>query len=896
MNKYFKWVNKYQIKIPFIHIKMKSIIYLNVTFFLLTISLYPQVYSDSDDTTEEERVVIPNENYKSGWFHKLFFGAHWRDLWSTPVKIKVLNLDKFAGGLKPLKKGGGLQTKSLRLIGKDGKQYKFRSLDKDPAKALPLELRESLAADVFKDQISSANPMAPLVVAPILNAVGVLQAVPELCIMPDDNKLGKFREEFGGIIGMIEIQPEADDEDEGFAGAEKIKSTYKLFKSLEKDNDEKVQASEFLKARLVDIYVGDWDRHVDQWKWARFIENGEKVWYPIPRDRDQAFSRFDGLFPWIATEAITQINSFSDSYPKIESLTWSGRYIDRRFLPSIDKPQWDSVTNFVIQHLTDSVITDAVHHMPPEMYRIAGEYLIKILKERRNNLSSASEMYYKNISKYVDIYGTNKDEFVEIKRIDDHKVEVEMSKRDKKTGGKKEPVLFHRIFNDDYTKEIRIKLLDGDDYAVVKGEVNSSISVIVAGDGDKDELIDSSEVKGYLFGLIPFIPQAEKKTYFYDGGNKTRFVKGASTVINREDNPKPPNDTMKYEPEVQDWGHDWRFIPWISYNPDEGLFIGGGPILYEFGFRTSPYVYRMELIAGYAAKPQKFKLNYSGEFYSLVNGPKITLHGFASGIEILNFYGFGNETQRNKELEEQNFYKVNHKEFLIEPRMEFFFRNKISLSFGFSLRYISTEKEGNSLLIQNPPYGSDNFLLSGINAGIKIDWRDNPVIPSGGFFFAGKAASYPSLRKDQKSFSKLIGDARYYISAHSLPLSALAFRIYGERNFGTYPFFESAFLGGSGSLRGFAKNRFAGQGSLSGSAELRLYLFKFFFQVPVYFGLTALDDVGRVFIPDSESKVWHNSYGGGIWLAIINPAFLFSFNYARSDEDSGIYFTSGFCF
>ncbi|MEJ2618217.1 MAG: hypothetical protein P8Z35_24890, partial [Ignavibacteriaceae bacterium] len=301
MNKYFKWANKYQIKIPFIHIKMKSIIYLNVTFFLLTISLYPQVYSDSDETAEEERVVIPNESYKAGWFHKLFFGAHWRDLWSTPVKIKVLNLDKFAGGLKPLKKGGGLQTKSLRLLGKDGKQYKFRSLDKDPSKALLPELRESLAADVFKDQISSANPMAPLVVAPILNAVGVLQAVPELCIMPDDEKLGKFREEFGGIIGMIEIQPEADDEDEGFAGAQKINSTYKLFKRLEKDNDEKVQALEFLKARLVDIYVGDWDRHVDQWKWARFIENGEKVWYPIPRDRDQAFSRFDGLFPWIAT-------------------------------------------------------------------------------------------------------------------------------------------------------------------------------------------------------------------------------------------------------------------------------------------------------------------------------------------------------------------------------------------------------------------------------------------------------------------------------------------------------------------------------------------------------------------------------------------------------------------
>jgi hypothetical protein len=237
----------------FLLIDMKRIIYINIAFLLSAISLFSQVQSISDETEEEERIVIPNENYKAGWFHEIFFGAHWRNLWSTPLKIKVLDLDKFAGGLTPLKKGGGLQTKSLRLIGKDGNQYKFRSLDKDPSKALPPELQESLAADVFQDQISSANPMAPLIVAPILNAVGVLQEIPELYIMPDDEKLGKFREEFGGIIGMLEIQPEADDEDDSFAGAEKIVSTYKLFKRLEKDNDEKVKATEFLKARLIDM-------------------------------------------------------------------------------------------------------------------------------------------------------------------------------------------------------------------------------------------------------------------------------------------------------------------------------------------------------------------------------------------------------------------------------------------------------------------------------------------------------------------------------------------------------------------------------------------------------------------------------------------------------------------
>ncbi|MEO8452353.1 MAG: hypothetical protein ABI647_21355, partial [Gemmatimonadota bacterium] len=35
-----------------------------------------------------------------------------------------------AGGLKPTKKGGGFQTKGLRLKAADGRVYQFRSVDK----------------------------------------------------------------------------------------------------------------------------------------------------------------------------------------------------------------------------------------------------------------------------------------------------------------------------------------------------------------------------------------------------------------------------------------------------------------------------------------------------------------------------------------------------------------------------------------------------------------------------------------------------------------------------------------------------------------------------------------------------------------------------------------------
>ena len=55
-------------------------------------------------------------------------------------------LPQGAGGLTATQRGGGEQTKSLRFKGADGREYQFRSLDKDPVAALPPELRTTAAA------------------------------------------------------------------------------------------------------------------------------------------------------------------------------------------------------------------------------------------------------------------------------------------------------------------------------------------------------------------------------------------------------------------------------------------------------------------------------------------------------------------------------------------------------------------------------------------------------------------------------------------------------------------------------------------------------------------------------------------------------------------------------
>ena len=131
---------------------------------------------------------------------------------------------------------------------------------------------------------------------------------------------------------LEERRPAAPEGDPGAFGATKIVNTDDLFERLEKHQDESVDARAFLTARLVDLFLGDWDRHQDQWRWSRPADARAEPWVPIPRDRDQAFARFDGLLLSLARLSVPQLVEFSPTYPSMVGLTWNARVLDRRLL------------------------------------------------------------------------------------------------------------------------------------------------------------------------------------------------------------------------------------------------------------------------------------------------------------------------------------------------------------------------------------------------------------------------------------------------------------------------------------------------------------------------------------------------------------------------------------
>jgi hypothetical protein len=824
----------------------------------------------SGQAASDTVVITPGARYRSGRLHTWLFGRHYRDLWTTPVRVERLDLDRFAGGLRPTRRGGGKQTRSLRFAGADGREYQFRSVDKDPSPLLPPELRRTLAQRIFQDQISAGHPAAPLVVSPILTAAGVLHSEPHLVVLPDSPVLGEFREEFAGLLGMIEERQ--TDDGPGFAGATRIIGTAELFERLENHQDEAVDARAYLAARLVDLLLGDWDRHQDQWRWARLGDGAATPWMPIPRDRDQAFARFDGLLLGLARLTAPQLVEFAPTYPSMVGLTWNARVVDRRLLSGLGWPVWDSTAAALQATITDAVIDDAVAQLPPEFRSANAAWLADALRRRRDALPVAARDFYRMLAADVEVVGSDKRERVEAVRSDGGKLALTIYAAGDSGAGP----MFDRTFDPAETKEVRLYLHGGDDEVHISGTAGGAPLLRIIGGGGDDQVVDSSTAG---------------RARFYDArGTNTSDGSRHVPLDARPYRDWRLSDSTPYPP--RDWGGFWRFQPWVSSGPEVGFFFGGGLVRYDFGFRKQPYRSRLALRAGYATGAETFRAEFMGDFRRVNSRVRTNLLLRASGIEVVRFFGFGNGTPR---IDSDFFYRVPQEQYLIAPSVVFPLGGRGSVSIGPTLKYAHTALDAGRFITLQQPYGVGSFGMVGASAGVEWDGRDRRVARRGVHLTAGGSV-YPAVWDVVETFGEVHGEAAAYLTPGAGFGPTLALRAGGKQVWGAYPFFESAFVGGAASVRGLRENRYAGDAALYGNAELRVRLGRFFVVLPGDFGVFGLADAGRVYLDGETSDTWHTGFGGGLWFAFLDPANTITLALARGDDRTAFYLRAGFAY
>jgi hypothetical protein len=803
--------------------------------------------------------TVPGPQYDAGWLHRFFFGTRYRDLWTRPITAPVLDLDRFAGGLTPTETGGRRQTLSLKLKGADGREYAFRSVDKDPSRVLDTTLRKSVAAEIVRDQTSALHPMAGLIAGPILTAAGIRHANARLFVMPDSPRLGEFRAEFAGMLGLLEERPE---EDAGFArDAIEVADTEELLEEIGKHPEAPVDARAFLTARILDFYLGDWDRHADQWRWALVEDKLGRRWIPIPRDRDHAFSKYDGaVLSLYRRQSRAELLKFSGDYASPKATTWVGRQLDRRFLTGLERPIWDSLARGLQESITDSVLREAVGRQPPEYARESAR-LLHELTDRRDKLHEFVMSVYDMMAGEVDIYGSDRRDIATVdRREDETTVMVE-------TEGITTPI-FRRRFLHDETREIRLYLGKGGDSAIVRGKGGPTVRIV--GEDGKDRLVAADGVGGVRM---------------YDTGNESRAYGG--TLITR-----PESDTIA----ARDWGSSWAFDPIITGSSDLGLVVSALVQRKQYGFRQHPFAWQMRAGASYATGHSAFAGHI--EIFNPLESSStwLTFSALASGLEAIRFYGIGNGTTDDQP---KDFYRVYQTAYEIRPGIRFGGLGIWRFDVGAALRYVETdptdEDNVGKIVAVEEPFGTGDVGRIGLVASAVHDHRDKPMMARHGHHLRVSIEAWPQVWGD---LEQAFGAGELALSQYWTPWKeerlTLVGRVGGRAVWGEPPFYELAFLGGSSSLRGYRRNRFAGDQSAYGSGEVRMRVARFSEFLPGEMGVFALGELGRVFSGGDNTKTWHRSLGGGVYIGLVDRAFVFLGGAAHSSEGTLGYFGIGF--
>lgn len=439
----------------------------------------------------DSALVTAGRHYAAhGRVFRWIYGDHYRALWATPVALPVLNISQLPGRPHPTELGGGFQTTSVTLEAADGRRWVVRSIDKDPYKTLPKALRHTFALRLVRDETSAANPYAPWVLPALSAAAGVPHTTPHFYyVPPGDTALGRLTHRLDGQVVLVE---------EKLAGAEAARQLGDATDVVE--SDEALQhrfaspAYQFdqlacARARLFDLWIGDWDRHEGQWTWAERVTTRRNegqptasphspghpqpthMYRPIPKDRDQAFFRFDdGLLTWLVARrwAVRKLRSFRPRFDDVRGLGLNARFLDQRVLSAVTGAQFDSLAHDLQHRLTDTLIDQALRRWPAPVYQQEGARTIATLRARRADLPRAARAFYESLAREPLVVGTDLPERLTLHRHPDGQITVTIAVLPDHDAAP-DPPYYQRTFLPAETKRVRVYGLGGADELVLTG-------------------------------------------------------------------------------------------------------------------------------------------------------------------------------------------------------------------------------------------------------------------------------------------------------------------------------------------------------------------------------------------------------------------------------------------
>ena len=855
-----------------------------------------ELFKDSTHTTYASLQYQATKSYEK------WMGTNYRQVWETPVEARVFDISKEKGGLTVLKRGGGQQTKSLRMETDEGHQYVLRSLEKFAEGALPNEMKPTFAKDIVQDQISASNPYSAMPAAVLAEHAGVFHTNPEVVYVPQDPLLKQYKEDMQSGLFLFEERPANDRSDlKSFGYSEDIVGTDDVLEKIIESEDHQVDQQAVLRARLLDIFINDWDRHDDQWRWASFEEGSKTIYKPIPRDRDQTFFVNQGILPGIASLPfiLPKLQNFQPRTKNVVGLGFNARYFDRTFLNQMEWEDWQKANTELMNRMTPEAINEAMATFPKEVQPMVADSTAKILLERKKYMEEMARELYLYLAKRINIPGTDRKDLFEIERKNDN--ETEITVHHIKKNDSKGKLIYQRTIKTDETREVVCYGLDDEDRFEISGEVKKGPIIRIVGGQDKDVVVNNSKVSGI-----------KTKTLVYDLLKSTEIEGSGKTSA------KLTNNKIIHEYDRKYFKRDVG-MPLASggYNSDDGIYLGYGRSWYKQRFRRDT---KTSLLGEYSFENSSFNINAQYESLSTNNGLD-AIFGVDASTEnyTTNFFGFGNNSTYKNSGYDNDYYKVKQRRMVAHLAIQKRFGESVWARYdedkenkdhpinehkvGLSLEYKvnDTKEEENKFITDFDENGLSPANLAQIHYAVLGGYYgyqnlNKDFRPTRGFVVDASVNHYLNLQGEEPDFTKISGSAATLLSFTKYPRTVFAFRIGGEKIFGDYFFHDAAILDGKTNLRGYRKTRFYGDASAYFNSELRFKVIDFKnYLLTGELGVLLFDDIGRVWMDGEESSKWHNGYGGGIWLSPFKMAIVTA-TLNKSHEETLVQFNFSFLF
>ncbi|RZT00032.1 metallophosphoesterase [Aquimarina brevivitae] len=818
-------------------------------------------------------------------FHRDMWGESYRSLYNTKIKAEVANLDTLFGGLRAIQKESDLQTKVLYLEDESNKGYYFKALNKKgtllhPSSLLTEKYRSPSYRLLVSDKVvngysSSSHPYAFLAIPKLAEKLEILQPDLQLYYVPKQKQLKQYNSDFGDELYLVEHRLSNEDIDDGAWGRPyEILNTSAMYNQLRSDKKYSLDKSAYVKARLFDMLIGDWNRNTRNWNWAAYTKkDGAHVFRPIPLNRDQAFSNYDGAFFGSLrglVGAAKQFQLYEDEIKDIKWLNIAALQLDRTLLHNTSQDIWVKQAGTIKEQLSDEIIEKAFEQLPKEVQVNATTKLMDHLKARRDNIVEIAKQYYSFAAKLGIITGTDHKDYIEVERKIDGSTRVAIYTV---IDGKKADLIKEETYHNNDTKELWIYGLDDQDIFRIYGEAKKTIRVRVIGGKENDSYVVENGTKTTIYDY-----KTKPNRIIEKGSAKLKFTDDYHiNVFDRDQRIFKSN----------------RYLPHFGYNPDDGFKFGLTGTFTNYGFYRNPFTKRHQFSAMYNSATTGFNLGYQGEFAGLLGTYNVQIFGSYTNPEFTeNFFGFGNETVNDQDRLGFDYNRV--KISRIATSLGVVKRGRFGSYFNYKLMVEGVEVDltNGRFLEESGIFGEQDRLFdrqwfTGVEATYGYESYDNKQNPSRGMRFNLTSGAKTNTNDIERSFGYIKPYLGFYNSITRNRKLVLRTAVDAHILVGrAYEFYQSAQLGGDNLLRGYRNQRFSGQTALAGSADLR-YSFSTINTrfLPIQMGVFAGADSGRVWLKGAaDANTWHSDYGGGFWVNS-SDALQATFNLFSGKED-----------